>query len=325
MNNPLISIVVPVYNVEKYLPLCIESIIRQTYKNLEIFLVDDGSPDNCGKICDEYAQKDNRIKVIHKQNGGLSDARNVAIDVATGEYITFIDSDDYVKEDYIEYLYGILSKYDADMSITFFNMFYEGCSPKEEPTNTSKECKILNIDDALTMMFYQKEFDTSAWGKLYKIDLFKDGIRYPKGLLYEDLPTTYRIIIKCNTIVFSQYKSYYYLLRKDSIEGSSFNPRKLDSCLTIIKQLERDMPLMSKTVQRALKCRIVSFSLHVLLEIPEEQKEDIEQLFYYVKKYRTLDLFDRNARFKNRVASLLSYFGCKPLFLLKSFGNYRKK
>ena len=107
MLQPLISVIVPCYNVEEYLPKCIESILNQTYRNLEILLVDDGSPDNCGRICDEYAAKDSRIRIIHKKNGGLSDARNAALDVMTGEYVTFIDSDDYVSDDYVEYLYKL--------------------------------------------------------------------------------------------------------------------------------------------------------------------------------------------------------------------------
>ena len=110
MLQPLISVIVPCYNVEEYLPKCIESILNQTYRNLEILLVDDGSPDNCGRICDEYAAKDSRIRIIHKKNGGLSDARNAALDVMTGEYVTFIDSDDYVSDDYVEYLYKIIKE-----------------------------------------------------------------------------------------------------------------------------------------------------------------------------------------------------------------------
>ena len=109
-SNELISIVIPIYKVEQYLRRCIDSVICQTYKNIEIILIDDGSPDNCGKLCDEIKKKDNRIKVIHKSNGGLSDARNCGINIATGKYITFIDSDDYVTEDYIEYMYRLLSQ-----------------------------------------------------------------------------------------------------------------------------------------------------------------------------------------------------------------------
>ena len=128
--KPLISIIVPVYNVEAYLAKCVDSILAQTYTNLEIILVNDGSSDGCGRICDEYAKQDKRIKVIHKQNGGLSDARNVAIDVATGEFITFIDSDDYVTDDYIMTLYSLIEKYECKVSIALYNTFVEGSKPK---------------------------------------------------------------------------------------------------------------------------------------------------------------------------------------------------
>lgn len=120
MESKLISVIVPVYNVEKYLSKCIDSILAQTYKNLEIILVDDGSPDNCPKICDEYAKKDNRIKVIHKENGGLSAARNVALDIAKGEYIGFVDSDDFIAEDMYEVLYNLAEKYNAEISSVSF-------------------------------------------------------------------------------------------------------------------------------------------------------------------------------------------------------------
>ena len=115
--NPLISIIVPVYNVEEYLDKCVESIVNQTYKNIEVILVDDGSPDNCPKMCDDWAKKDKRIKVIHKKNGGLSDARNKGIDESKGEYLSFVDSDDYITDNYVELLYNIISKEHADISM----------------------------------------------------------------------------------------------------------------------------------------------------------------------------------------------------------------
>ena len=118
--NPLISVIVPVYKVENYLDKCVESILVQTYKNLEILLVDDGSPDRCGEMCDEYAKADSRIKVVHKKNGGLSDARNVALDAMTGEYVAFVDSDDTIAKDYIEVLYGLIEKCQAQMSVVDF-------------------------------------------------------------------------------------------------------------------------------------------------------------------------------------------------------------
>lgn len=123
--NPLISVIVPIYNVEKYLARCVDSIVNQTYKNLEIILVDDGSPDRCPKMCDDYAEKDSRIKVVHKKNGGLSDARNAGMAVATGEYISFIDSDDYVSDDFFECLLDVMNKENSDIAECSVVKLYE--------------------------------------------------------------------------------------------------------------------------------------------------------------------------------------------------------
>ena len=132
MTQPLISVIVPCYNVEEYLPRCVESVLNQTYRNLEILLVDDGSPDRCGEICDEYAAVDSRVKVIHKENGGLSDARNVALNVMKGEYVTFVDSDDYVAADYVEYLYKLMEEYGVKLSVSRHQEFKDGASVSVE-------------------------------------------------------------------------------------------------------------------------------------------------------------------------------------------------
>lgn len=319
--QPLISIIVPCYKVEKYLPKCIDSIINQTYSNLEIFLVDDGSPDESGKICEEYADKDERIKVIHKVNGGLSDARNVAIDIATGDYILFIDSDDFVALNHVEHLFNMIQRTNADIAVEWAQTFYEGTEPIIDSLEDKKEI-VFDSESALTNMFYQKDFDTCAWAKLYKRSLF-DNIRYPKGWLYEDLPTTYRLIQKSKKIVYSDYKSYYYLLRNNSIEGSPFNPKKYESCINIINQLERDRKDMSIKVQKALDCRIVSFAFHILLEIPSKNRNLRNNLFDIIRKKRIKVLFDKNARRKARVACLLSYFGLWSIDLLSNLGKSR--
>lgn len=316
---PLISVIVPCYNVEEYLPKCIDSIVGQTYKNLEIFLVDDGSPDNCGLICDEYANQDARITVIHKKNGGLSDARNVAIDVAKGEYITFVDSDDYVAIDYVESLYSLIIENDALMSITCCIPFFEGTQPVG--IGQAKTVKVFNTYDALINLFYQKDFDNSAWAKMYHYSLFKSGIRYPKGWLYEDLPTTYKLMMMCNRIAFSSYENYYYLLRKDSIEGAPFKPQKYECCIKIISQLEDNRKQMLPAIQKALDCRIISFAFHILLEIPKKQIEMRTSLFNIIKKYRIEVLLDVCARKKTRMACLLSFGG---IFFVDLMGKYGK-
>lgn len=305
MCNPLISVIVPVYKVEEFLSKCVDSILAQTYTNLEVFLVDDGSPDNCGKMCDDYAKKDSRIKVIHKENGGLSDARNVAIDVATGEYITFVDSDDYVAPTYVEELYNNISDYSAEVSVCLFRMFNEGTLPVIDETFSEKDC--FNGLNAIEQMFYQEKFDTSAWAKMYHRSLFETGIRYPKGLLFEDLPTTYLLMYKAKKVAFINKKLYYYLVRSNSIEGSSFTSAKMDSALKIFELMESRQDIISQ-VPKAYKCRMLSFAFHILLKMPEDFSSK-EILFNRIRSYRKTVLLDNKARFNSRVAALLSYFG----------------
>ena len=185
-----ISIIVPFYNVEKYAPKCIESIINQTYTNLEIILVDDGSPDTCGKICDDYALKDGRIKVIHKKNAGLSDARNVGIKEATGKYIGFVDGDDYIEKDMYKYLYNLIKENNADISICGVEEVYEDGSIQDEKAKESIE--ILSKEDAIKELLLDKKVRSHAWDKLYKRELF-ENIEYPYGRKMEDIATTYKL------------------------------------------------------------------------------------------------------------------------------------
>lgn len=218
MENPLISIIVPVYNVEKYLERCVDSVVGQTYKNIEIFLVDDGSTDNSGEMCDCFEKNDSRIKVLHKKNGGLSDARNAALDIFSGEYVTFIDSDDYVSPQYIEILYNALKNTDSDISIaghirgndTNYN-FKENKQCVNTIKMTNEEClnnwhdKYINVE-------------TTAWGKLYKSGLFRDNnIRYPKGKIFEDMYTTHIIVKHSQNVCIVDNEIYYYFNRNDSI------------------------------------------------------------------------------------------------------------
>ncbi|MCQ4810506.1 glycosyltransferase [Bacteroides sp. SL.2.06] len=303
--KPLISIIVPVYNVEMYLAKCVDSILAQTYTNLEIFLVNDGSFDCCGKLCDEYAKEDKRIKVIHKKNGGLSDARNVAIDVATGEFITFIDSDDYVTDDYIMTLYSLIEKYECKVSIALYNTFVEGSKPKVVNRVYREDCQ-TNIK-AIEEMFYQEKYDTASWAKLYHSSLFATGIRYPKGIVYEDLATTYLLIFQSDKVAFCNRRIYNYLLRRDSIEGSSFSSKKMDSALKVCELMESHLDILGKVMQ-AYQCRMMSFFFHLLLKMPDGY-EHRNMLYKRIKAIRWSVLCNSRARKKARVASLLSYFG----------------
>lgn len=225
MENEKISIIVPVYNIEEYIERCVNSIINQTYKNLEIILVDDGSNDNSSRICDYYKAQDDRIKVYHKKNGGLSDARNFGLKMITTNLVCFIDGDDYIETEYIEILYRNLKKYQADISV---------CGFSHEKNNIKKDfetdiyTKTLSVDEALKEMINLRiNFSVCAWNKLYKKNLF-NGIEYPNGEIYEDVATTYKLIMNSRKIVYTSKSLYNHCFNPSSITRSeTFNEREL--------------------------------------------------------------------------------------------------
>lgn len=224
-NDIKISVIVPIYKVEKYLRRCIDSIINQTFKNIEIILVNDGSPDNCPKICEEYKNKDNRIVIVNQENQGLSAARNSGIRIARGKYLVFIDSDDYIEEDMIEYLYEGIVKYDVDISCCGYVAVYDN-GTKEKITVPSQDT-IYKKEEALNILLLNGYIDVVAWNKLYKKELF-NNILYPTGKLYEDMLTTYKIISKSNKILLRPKEKYFYCKRNDSIGGNQFSNKTLE-------------------------------------------------------------------------------------------------
>lgn len=226
MKNDLISVIIPIYKVEEYLRQCIESVIGQTYKNLEIILVDDGSPDNCGKICDEYAERDKRIKVIHKENGGLSSARNAGLDIATGEYISFIDSDDYVANNFIETLYTLSIENKADVVECDFVRFEEEV---ELFNDVKKEIVRYSSTEMQKRIYSDLCIRTVVvWNKLYKKCIY-DKLRFPVGKINEDEFTTYKAFDKTSKkIVTTNEALYYYRYNENSIMGKKFNEKRLD-------------------------------------------------------------------------------------------------
>lgn len=220
--EPLLSIIVPIYNVEKYLERCIDSIINQTYKNLEIILVDDGSKDASGIIADTYASKDNRIKVIHKENGGLSDARNHGLDQARGNYIIFIDSDDFIDSSMCEILFTTAEKYSSDIVSCNYYIFRAENHISVHPMSIQEDEKVFSGIDILKYYLIKTEpFDLNiVCNKIFKADLFnsKDGqIRFPKGRVQEDNFTTFRLFAKSDVVTTINQPLYYYLQRADSI------------------------------------------------------------------------------------------------------------
>ncbi len=222
----LISVIVPVYNVEKYLPQCIDSILNQTEKNLEIILVDDGSLDNSGKICDEFSKKDDRIVVIHKKNNGLSSARNAGLEIAKGNYIGFVDSDDWLDKSMYEILLKLLKENNSDISCCDF--FKTANSDGSIPHIDNEIINSYNNIESLNNFYNDLYTQTVvAWNKLYKRELFKD-ISYPVGKIHEDEGTTYKLYYKANKITYTNRPLYYYRITPNSITTSKFNKKRLD-------------------------------------------------------------------------------------------------
>ena len=214
-NNELVSVIVPVYKVEPYLDRCVASILAQTYPNLEVILVDDGSPDNCPALCDAWAQRDARIRVIHKKNGGQSDARNVGLDAASGAYISFVDSDDYIAENFIETLYDLLHEYHTDISAVHWKLVYAD-APEVPAPLSSRNVTLFQGADAIRELFTEDTYACYAWNKLCKRELF-DTIRFPVGRVMEDLGIAHKILFDAGQIVYSDEPLYYYYQRDSSI------------------------------------------------------------------------------------------------------------
>lgn len=230
---PKISVIVPIYKVEKYLNRCIDSILNQTYKNLEIILVDDGSPDECGRIADEYQSNDSRIKSVHKKNGGLSDARNYGMGYVTGEYVLFVDSDDWLKEEMIETLYNLSIKNNADIVQSGFYYAYDNYLLYDDRYYTEDmEPVELNRQELMRELVINEKVKNFAWGKLYRIDLIKD-IPFEKGVLFEDVFWAHKVMDRVNKYVICHKPMCYYLQRGDSIV-STYTIKNLD----IIKGLK---------------------------------------------------------------------------------------
>lgn len=295
--DPLISVIVPVYNVELYLERCVRSICGQTYENLEIILIDDGSTDQSGKLCEKLARGDKRILVYHnKKNDGLSSARNIGIHKSSGEYITFVDSDDTIDRDAIEYLLLLLKTYDCNMSLCthtiIFNRKKRILGNGGDERLTSKQC--------IERMLYHEIIDTSAWAKLYKKDIFNE-IKYPAGKLFEDMAVTYKAFIKSGNIACGYTSKYNYFIRKNSIVTEAFNEKKLDLLDVTDKAIQEIICLFPELQCAALRRQVYArFStLNQMLDVPGYDSEK-RKIIDFILKNRMKILSDKRAPYRDK-------------------------
>ncbi len=318
--DPLVSVVIPVYNVEPYLHECVTSVVEQTYTNIEIILVDDGSTDSSGTLCDEFALSDSRICVFHKKNGGLSDARNYGIRRSHGSLISFIDSDDYVSPDYIMHLYQALVRGKTDIATTSICIFREGEPLKEHKRDTA-EFHVYDACEALEDMLYMRHLEPNAFPKIYKKELF-DTIQYPVGKLYEDIATTTKLIDKAGKIAYLDEKDYYYRIRPNSIQTASFNPKKLDLLdqLNVVKSIvQAKYPSVINAYYSKEQSALFNLYMNINRCDIKENLKIADRLWAEIKNNRISVLRDREARTDARIASLLSFSGpslCRCIYRL---------
>lgn len=292
---PVISVIVPVYRVEKYLADCVDSILAQTFTDFELILVDDGSPDHCGAICDEYAQKDSRIRVIHQENQGLSGARNSGIDVAQGEFITFIDSDDLVSPVYIELLYSGVVTHDADISCCKMISFNDG-------ENTSSYSGLPNSIDTrcfsgreAVLSVYNGTGEVGIWacGKLYRRYLFRKH-RFPVGKIHEDQAVVPVVLYEAKCVVSINSSQYYYRTRPGSITQNAFKAARFDnveaisSCAVFFeKEKDYELAVVARRVMKKVNALLVVLALseNADHEIPRVYRLSRIKAIYYLYRY----------------------------------------
>jgi len=284
-----LSVIVPVYNVEKYLKKCVDSILAQTYTNFEIILVDDGSKDSSAAICDEYATKNSKVIVIHKENGGLSDARNFGIEAAKGEFITYIDSDDWVHEDFLKNLYTIIIDKNADMAVCGVAFVYEG----ESHIDLNDEIKIeeYNGYDALEKMLLGQisQHGSSACGILYRTDLVKK-YKFPYRKYHEDDFLTFKYYLDSKIVVSTSQKMYFYLQRDNSIMHRAFGQSFLDE-LEAADYITLECSKLGRRFERAANKKKFENYSQVFLENSELKKIDIVT-------YKRIKLYFNSIKFK---------------------------
>lgn len=322
LGDEMVSIIVPVYKVEEYLPRCINSLINQTYKNIEIILVDDGSPDNCPKICDEYAQKDNRIKVIHKQNGGLSSARNEGIKEAKGEFISFVDSDDWVDPKFISCLHEIIVSNNADFSSCLFCR-----TTGEQDRKLFSETEEIITDKKFICAMDEKFYTGYAWNKMYKRSIIVDNeIFFDESIFNgEDFPFVFEYLEYVNRGVFIRQDLYFYFIRQTSIMHTV---KISERYLTILKAREKGLSILKTKCKTAYDMCLAAYldqlcKIKFMIMKDLDCKELLHSVNQKIKTNKKGLMGFKNVSLKSKIRLLLMIYFPKMVrvFYLRKIGG----
>ncbi len=300
-----ISIIIPIYKVEKFLDKCIQSVVKQTYENIEIILVDDGSPDNCPQLCDYWANKDCRIKVIHKENGGLSDARNVGLAIATGDYIAFVDSDDWILPNMYESMLHVIKQEEAD--ICACNII--SCYTDRKVIWGCEEYVVGDSKKILDLLYSDTKYPVSTWNKLYRRECWRE-VRFPIDKICEDAFTTYKLVHNAKRIVQIPEAFYCYRIRPESIMTSDFSIRRMDE-----EEAWRINCQFIKENYPQLYNKAFCFYLqkvHMLSQsIPREKRQEFVQQVEFLKRILRDNImfviFKRKLGWKYKIKYLIDY------------------
>lgn len=302
--SELISVIIPVYKVEKYLDECIASVVSQTHQNLEIILVDDGSPDSCPQMCDAWAEKDLRIRTIHKANGGLSDARNAGLEIASGDYIAFVDSDDFIQPDMLEKLLAALLRTESDIAACGIQNFgaSQGAWGCQDFVGTPEQI--------YAKLYNETTYPVAAWNKLYRRSCWQT-LRFPVGKICEDTFTTYQLIHHASRIVMIPEALYCYRIRPESIMTSAFSPKRMDeeeAWRCNYQFIEDHYPSLCKAAFDFYLLK-VNILMHT---IPVDEREKYAQQYRFLRKILAKNmiyiLFASRICLKQRLKMLLEYF-----------------
>ena len=321
--EPLLSVIVPVYNVEQYLARCVDSILAQTYENLEVILVDDGAGDRSGVICDDFAAKDQRVKVLHKENGGLSSARNAGMELATGEYIAFVDSDDWITPDAYEHLVDLAQKYDVKL-VCGGRFDVNGKNGEKKVGLCPKKEEIISAEELVGRIFLWDGCDSSACDKLYHRSLL-ENFRYPEGKVCEDVPVTYRIVLTAERVAMSDRPFYHYYHRTGSISKASGITEKtfhFSQHTEVIYPYIRDHHPAIEPQARYLRVRSLSHILLLLEQAEPEVRQKFREEYRHARKELGLHIafslktswFSRKEKITNLLLHLGLYRVLRPIF-----------
>lgn len=297
-----ISVIIPIYNVEKYLSQCLDSVVKQTYRNLEIILVNDGSTDSCRQICDEYASNDARIKIMHKENGGLSDARNAGLKIATGDFISFVDSDDLLSVDFCEKLLHALLEYNADIAECGFRKFESDAELENLPEVTPANIELFETEMAVDLLI-KDYLQPMVWNKLYRKEVLL-GLKFPVGKLHEDVAWTYQAFGNAKKVLRIEDELYFYRQQADSISGRKYSLKRLDAVEALeerISYMRENFPKLENLAIKVFCFAAMShydmINAHHEIDPEKQHRNQIERSIRKYNTYSVLKKWDLKAIF----------------------------